>query len=86
MHLPLFFTAEMLRGGTYEVDAFKHLDKLYPGGSLFDPLGLAAGQTEEELNILKAIEVQHARVAMMANFVFIVEAVGFRAGPVDFLP
>ena len=31
IHLPLFFVAEMLRAGRLEVEAFKDLDRLYPG-------------------------------------------------------
>ena len=84
IHLPLMFVAESLRNGTYEVEAFKDLDKLYPGGRLFDPLGLAAGQTEEDLNILKTIEIQHARLAMIGTFVFIVEGLAGGHGPLDF--
>ena len=84
IHLPLMFVAESLRNGTYEVEAFKDLDKLYPGGRLFDPLGLAAGQTEEDLNILKTIEIQHARLAMIGTFVFIVEGLAGGRGPLDF--
>ena len=83
IHLPLMFVAESLRNGTYEVAAFKDLDKLYPGGRLFDPLGLAAGQTPEDLNILKTIEIQHARLAMCAFSVFILEGLAGR-GPLDF--
>ena len=86
IHLPLMFVAESLRNGTYEVEAFKHLDKLYPGGALFDPLGLAAGQTEEDLKVLKTIEIQHARLAMVATFVFIIEALAGGHGPLDFTP
>lgn len=82
-HLPLMFVAESLRNGNYEVEAFKDLDKLYPGGRLFDPLGLAAGQTEEDLSILKTIEIQHSRLAMMATFVFVIEGLAGH-GPLDF--
>jgi len=82
IHLPLFFVAEALRVGAFELEAFKDLDKLYPGGRLFDPLGLADGQTEEDLAILKTIEIQHARLAMIATFVFILEGLAGK-GPYD---
>jgi len=82
VHLPLFFIAEALRVGAFEVEAFKDLDKLYPGGKLFDPLGLAVGQTQEDLDILKTIEIQHARLAMVATFVFILEGLVGK-GPYD---
>ena len=83
IHLPLMFVAESLRNGTYELAAFRDLDKLYPGGRLFDPLGLAAGQTEEDLNILKTIEIQHARLAMCAFSIFLIEGAA-GSGPLDF--
>ena len=82
-HLPLMFIAEMLRTGKFEIERFKTLDKLYPGGRLFDPLGLAANQSEEEVRILKAIEIQHCRLAMLAFSIFCVQgAMGI--GPLDF--
>ena len=43
IHLPLFFVAELLRTGRLEVEAFRGLDRMYPGGKLFDPLGIGAG-------------------------------------------
>ena len=77
------FIAEMLRTGKFEIERFKTLDKLYPGGRLFDPLGLAANQSEEEVRILKAIEIQHCRLAMLAFSIFCVQgAMGI--GPLDF--
>ena len=83
IHLPLFFVAEMLRTGRLEVEAFKDLDRLYPGGKLFDPLGIGGGVSDEELKILKTIEIQHCRLAMIAAFGFIVEALAWGAGPLD---
>ena len=83
IHLPLFFVAEMLRTGRLEVEAFKDLDRLYPGGKLFDPLGIGGGVSDEELKILKTIEIQHCRLAMIASFGFIVEALAWGAGPLD---
>ena len=40
---------------------------------------------EEELNILKTIEIQHCRLAMIAAFGFIVEGAN-GVGPLDFWP
>ena len=53
------------------------------GGKLFDPLGIGAGVSDEELKILKTIEIQHCRLAMIASFGFIVEALAWGAGPLD---
>ena len=86
IHLPLFLIAELLRTGKYKLDAFEHLDRMYPGGKLFDPLGIGANVSEEDLKVLKTIEIQHARLAMIACFGFIIEAVVAGAGPLDFLP
>ena len=83
IHLPLFFVAELLRTGRLEVEAFRGLDRMYPGGKLFDPLGIGAGVSDEELKILKTIEIQHCRLAMIASFGFIVEALAWGAGPLD---
>jgi hypothetical protein len=44
---------------------------------------LAAGQTEEDLNILKTIEIQHARLAMCAFSIFLIEGAA-GSGPLDF--
>jgi len=84
IHLPLMFIAEMLRSGKYEVERFNTLDKLYPGGRLFDPLGLAANQSEEEVRILKSIEIQHCRLAMLAFSIFVVQGLVYQQGPLDF--
>jgi len=59
---------------------------MYPGGKLFDPLGIGRDVGEEDLNILKTIEIQHSRLAMVASFGIIVEAVMWGAGPLDFWP
>ena len=40
-------------------------------------------QNEERM---KMRELQHCRLAMIASFGFIVEALGWGAGPLDFLP
>jgi hypothetical protein len=42
--------------------------------------------SDEDLAVLKTIEIQHCRLAMIASFGFIVEALGWGAGPLDFLP
>jgi SH3-like domain-containing protein len=39
--------------------------------------------SDEELKILKTIEIQHCRLAMIASFGFIVEALAWGAGPLD---
>ncbi|CAL6390590.1 unnamed protein product [Bathycoccus prasinos] len=83
IHLPLMFVAEMLRTGKFEIERFSTLDKLYPGGRLFDPLGLAANQSEEEVRILKAIEIQHCRLAMLAFSIFCFQGATGK-GPLDF--
>ena len=38
----------------------------------------------KDLNILKTIEIQHARLAMIGTFVFIVEGLAGGRGPLDF--
>ena len=81
LHLPLFVIAESLRTGTYTLERFAHLDRMYPGGKLFDPLGIGANVSDEDLAVLKTIEIQHCRLAMIASFGFIVEALGWGAGP-----
>ena len=86
IHLPLFFIAELLRTGRYEIPAFEGLDRMYPGGRLFDPLEIGKGVSAEELGILKTIEITHCRLAMCAAFGFIVEAVVWGAGPLDVFP
>jgi light-harvesting complex II chlorophyll a/b binding protein 5 len=86
IHLPVFFVAEMLRTGKYEVERFRGLDRMYPGGSLFDPLGIGRDIDETELKVLKTIEINHCRLAMTASFGFIVEAALWGAGPLDWLP
>ena len=86
LHLPLFLIAELLRTGTYTLERFADLDRVYPGGKLFDPLGIGAEVSDEDLAVLKTIEIQHGRLAMIASFGFIVEALAWGAGPLDFLP
>mmetsp|Transcript_41006 Transcript_41006/g.101187 ORF Transcript_41006/g.101187 Transcript_41006/m.101187 type:complete len:235 (+) Transcript_41006:148-852(+) len=83
IHFPLFFVAEMLRTGKYKLEAFETLDRLYPGGQLFDPLSIGKNVTEDELNILKTMEINHSRLAMIAIFGIVVEAVGWGMGPLD---
>jgi hypothetical protein len=37
------------------------------GGKLWDPLGLSKKMDQENLNLIRAAELKHARVAMLAN-------------------
>ena len=78
---PVLRRGDAANAGGWRVEAFKLLDRLW--GKLFDPLGIGAGVSDEELKILKTIEIQHCRLAMIAAFGFIVEALAWGAGPLD---
>ena len=54
-----------------------------PGDFGWDPMGLMSPANEERM---KMRELQHGRLAMIASFGFIVEALAWGAGPLDFLP
>ena len=56
-------------------------DATYPGGGIFDPLGLAddAAKLQEQ----KVAEIKHGRLAMVTMLAFAVQAAVTKAGPVD---
>ncbi|XP_057458576.1 chlorophyll a-b binding protein CP29.1, chloroplastic-like [Lotus japonicus] len=86
--LPFSITAliwiEVLVIGYIEFQRNAELDpekRLYPGGSFFDPLGLAADP--EKKATLQLAEIKHARLAMVAFLGFAVQAAATGKGPLD---
>ncbi|NBI05096.1 hypothetical protein D3Z37_19510 [Lachnospiraceae bacterium] len=75
---------EVLVVGYIEFQRNAELDpekRLYPGGSYFDPLGLAADPEKKE--VLQLAEIKHARLAMVAFLGFAVQAAATGKGPLN---
>ncbi|EAZ40279.1 hypothetical protein OsJ_24721 [Oryza sativa Japonica Group] len=75
---------EVLVIGYIEFQRNAELDpekRLYPGGSYFDPLGLASDPEKKER--LQLAEIKHARLAMVAFLGFAVQAAATGKGPLN---
>lgn len=75
---------EVLLIGYIEFQRNAELDpekRIYPGGSFFDPLGLAADP--EKKATLQLAEIKHARLAMVGFLGFAVQAAATGKGPLN---
>ncbi|XP_074269562.1 chlorophyll a-b binding protein CP29.3, chloroplastic-like [Silene latifolia] len=75
---------EVLLLGYIEFQRNAELDpekRLYPGGSYFDPLGLAADPEKKET--LQLAEIKHSRLAMVAFLGFAIQAAATGKGPLS---